>query len=96
MTPSEYQDLVEFLGRRFDAIDARFDAVETRLTRVEVLVEENRNQIQIVAESVTSLTEVMTREFAAVRKEMAEGFRLQGNMILALSDRMDRWEGLSA
>ena len=43
MTPSEYRDLVEFLGRRFDAI-------ETRLTRVEVLAEENRHQIQIVAE----------------------------------------------
>jgi len=89
MTPSEYQDLTDFLGRRFDAI-------ETRLTRVEVLAEENRHQIQIVAESVTSLTEVMTREFAAVRREMAEGFQLQGNMILGLSARMDRWEGLSA
>ena len=42
MTRSEYQDLVEFIGpkfdrieRRFEAIDLRFDAVEERLTGVE-------------------------------------------------------------
>ena len=70
MTKSEYQDLVEFLGRKFDAIDRRFtglegrmDGLETRLTRVEVLCEENRHQIQIVAEGVVSLREEMIRRF---------------------------------
>ena len=73
MTRSEYQDLVEFLGRkfdaidrRFDAIDRRFDALEARVTRVEVLCEENRHQIQIVAEGVVSLREEMIRRFEAL------------------------------
>jgi hypothetical protein len=81
MTKSEYQDLVEFLGPKFDRIDERFDSVEERLARVEVLSEENRHQIQIVAEGVASNRETMTREFAAVwtefetlRTEMANGF----------------------
>ena len=35
MTKSEYQNLVEFLGRRFDAIDVRFDAIDVRFTGVD-------------------------------------------------------------
>ena len=84
MTRSEYQELVAFLG-------PKFDAMEGRLTRVEVGLEENRHQIQIVAEGVTALREEMTREFAAVRSEMAgefssvrgemaEGFRAWGSV----------------
>jgi len=63
MTRSEYQDLVEFIGPKFDAIEAR-------LTRVEVAVEENRHLIQIVAESVTSLREEMARGFSAQAKRI--------------------------
>lgn len=81
MTPSEYQDLVEFLGPKFDAIDRRFDAIERRLAAVEVSVEENRHQIQILAESITAtdrklerFQEMVEEEFKAVRSEMALGF----------------------
>lgn len=31
MTKSEYQELVEFLGRKFDEVDRRFDTVEAKL-----------------------------------------------------------------
>ncbi|HXZ44255.1 MAG TPA: hypothetical protein VEH53_05450 [archaeon] len=31
MTNDEYQQLIEFLGQRFEEIDRRFDAVETKL-----------------------------------------------------------------
>jgi len=34
MTAGEYQGLVEFLGRRFDAIDRRFDAIDERFREV--------------------------------------------------------------
>ena len=102
MTKSEYQELVEFLGKKFtrmdrrfdamegrldaiegwldaiegrlDAIEGRLDAIEERLTRVEVLGQADRHQIRIVAEGVGALRETMTREFKAVRSEMAEGF----------------------
>jgi chromosome segregation ATPase len=30
MSPSEYQDLIAFLGERFEAIDRRFEAVDQR------------------------------------------------------------------
>lgn len=88
MTRSEYQDLVEFLGVRFDAMDRRFDAVEDRLTRVEdrltrveVLGEKDRDHLKILAEGITSVDQKLetfrqevTEEFRAVRSEMAEGF----------------------
>lgn len=32
MTNREYQELVEFLGRKFDEVDRRFDTVEATLT----------------------------------------------------------------
>ncbi len=28
MSPGEYQDLIEFLGHRFEAIDQRFDTID--------------------------------------------------------------------
>jgi len=81
MTRSEYQELVEFLGVQFGTIDRRFDAMEERLTRVEVLAEDDRHQIRIVAEGVGAVwselgnvRSEMAEGFAAVRSEMAEGF----------------------
>ena len=99
MTRSEYQDLVGFLGKKFDAIDRRFDGnderfdgIEGRLAKIEVGLEENRHQIQTVAEGLTSLREEMGREFVAVRAEMREGFHVQGRAFQDLSTRLDRWE----
>ncbi len=34
MSPSEYDDLVAFLGQRFDAIDRRFEAVDRQFVEV--------------------------------------------------------------
>ncbi len=68
MTKSEYQELVEFLGKKFARIDQR-------LTRVEVLAEDDRHQMRIIAEGVVGLRETMREEFKAVRSEMAEGFQ---------------------
>ena len=92
MTRSEYQELVEFLGRRFDAIDQRFDAVETRLTRVEVTTEQNLHYIRIVAEGLSAHRESSGREFAAVRREMADGFQGQEGLLQELNLRVERLE----
>jgi chromosome segregation ATPase len=35
MSPSEYQQLIEFLGPRFEAIDRRFDAVDRRFEGID-------------------------------------------------------------
>jgi hypothetical protein len=106
MTRSEYQELVEFLGekfstmdrrfdavdRRLDAVDKRFDGVEGRLTRGEVLAEENRDQIRVLAEGLGSLRAETVDGFAALRSEMAEGFRMHGNIIKDLGQRVDGLE----
>jgi len=34
MSPAEYEQLVEFLGRHFTEIDGRFDALEGRITEL--------------------------------------------------------------
>ena len=35
MTPDQFTELVEFLGRKFDQIDRRFDGVDARLDALE-------------------------------------------------------------
>jgi len=69
MTKSEYQELVEFLGPKFDAI-------EQRLARVEVTVEENRHHIQILAERIGALDSKMDRGFQALT-ELIEGLDIR-------------------
>ena len=73
MTKSEYQELVEFIAPRFDRIDVRFDAIDERLRRVEILGEENRHQIEIVAEAVAKTVSI--DKFEAFRSEVATGFQ---------------------
>jgi predicted nucleic acid-binding Zn-ribbon protein len=111
MTRSEYQELVEFLGkkfdaidRRFDAIDRRFDALEGRVTRVEVTQEQDRDLIQAVAEGVASLSERLDRfqeevssEFRAIRSEMSAGFTsVREEMSLGFSEQTKLTERLDA
>jgi len=83
MTQSEYQQLVEFLAPRFDDL-------RNRLTRVEVNVEENRHQIQAVAEGLTAFREQTTRELSTLRREMADRFELNAAVVRNLAARMDR------
>ena len=85
MTKGEYQDLVEFIAPRFDRIDER-------LRRVEILGEENRHQIQIVAEAVMGVDD----KLETFRSEVAAGFQnvhelLRGSH-LELDRRMTRLE----
>ncbi len=92
MTKSEYQELVEFIGPRFDGIDER-------LRRVEILGEENRHQIQIVAESVAKTVSI--DKFEAFRSEVAAGFEDLRGLLRASHVDLDRRvtrleEGLSS
>ena len=88
MTRSEYSNLIEFLGRKFEGVEVRLSGVEgrlagmdERLTRVEILCEDNQHKIQIVAEGVVAL-----------REEMVRGFRDQRLLIDSLGDRVTRLE----
>ncbi len=95
MTKSEYQELVEFIaprfdaiGVRFDAVDKRFDEIDERLRRVEILGEENRHQIQIVAEAVAKTVSI--DKFEAFRSEVAAGFQDLREMLQASHLDLDR------
>ena len=44
-------------------------------------------------EVIGALDRKMDREFSLVRREMAEGFEVQGKVIHGLTVRMDLWEG---
>lgn len=79
MTKSEYQELAEFMAlrfdrndRRFDAIDNRFDSMDERLRRVEILGEDTRHQVQIVAEGVTGNSQRIDAFRAEVSAEFQE------------------------
>jgi hypothetical protein len=110
MTKSEYQELVEFLGPKFDRIDRRFDAVdrrfdvveerltrvEERLTRVEVLGEDDRGRTRILAEAVSSLTQ----KIDSLRDEMVHEFWVVRTEMAKGFERLDsrvtRLEGFEA
>ena len=81
MTKSEYQELVEFIAPRFDRIDER-------LRRVEILGEENRHQIQIVADAVSQT--VSDDKFEAFRSEVAAGFQNVHELLRTSHVELDR------
>jgi len=81
---------LDSVENRLDSVENRLDSVEKRLTRVEVNLEENRHQIQAVAEGLTAFREQTTREFSTLRQEMADRFELQDAVVRDLSARMDR------
>lgn len=99
VTKSEYQELAEFIAlrfdrndKRFDGMDKRLDAIDERLHNVEILGEDTRHNLQIVAEAVTGLDQ----RFEAFRSEVAVGFRDVRGLIQmshhALDHRVTRLE----
>jgi hypothetical protein len=109
VSEGEFEELIDFLGRRFEAIDGRFEAIdgrfealEARLARVEVLGEDTRVQVRTVAEGLTAFREqtdgrfgAVEGEFAAVRAEMAQGFAAVHRAIGDLALRVDRLDRAS-
>ncbi len=93
MTKSEYQELVEFIAvrfdrndKRFDTMDGRFDAMDERLRRVEILGEDNRHQIQLVAEGVSGVD----GKLEAFRSEVAVGFQDLRDLLRTSHRELDR------
>ena len=106
MTRSEYQELVEFIGpkfdrierrfdgfeRRFDAIDLRFDAIDLRFDGVEARL----TRVEVAVEENRHLIQVVAESVTSLREEMARGFSAQAKRIDDLDARVGRWEGRSA
>jgi len=61
MTDSEYQDLIEFIGKKFDQVDQRFEAMEAKIEEghrhTGVLIEAVRDDVRQVAEAVANVNQ---------------------------------------
>jgi len=82
MTRSEYQELVEFLGVKFDAIDRRFDALEGQMDRLEV-------RMDAIEGRMDGLEGRLTRVEVSV-EENRHLIQLVAESVKALGERMDR------
>ena len=76
------QELISYLDKRFDEVSDRFDAMEKRLERVEkdtsetrILVEDLRDEVQLVAEGLVGVTESFKTHRAEVSEEI-QGIRV--------------------
>ena len=74
------------MDTRFDAADERAEAFDERLRRVEILGEDTRHLLQVVAEGVAGVT----RTLEAFRLEVAAGFREQREFVQTLFRELDR------
>ena len=63
MTQSEYQQLVEFLGPRFDQIDARFGEVDARVHQVD-------RRLDTVEAQISALRHDMLGHFDAIYRRL--------------------------
>lgn len=102
MSPSEYQELVEFLAdkfgwieKKFDRIHARFDEQGGRLARLEVSHEEMRRDFNAFGEKldgvdrkVDRLREDMDRRFDTMEGTMKVGFKHWGARVQALEEKI--------
>ena len=91
MTPSDYQDLVAFLVKKFDRIDLRFEEMEdrlsARLTKVEVGQEVLRNDVHLLAEVVAANGRRIEENGRAIQT-VTEKVELNGVGIGAVQDRV--------
>jgi chromosome segregation ATPase len=69
MTNGEYQQLVEFLGRQFTAIDRRFDAIDQRLDAMDRrfdLIDERLDAIDRRFVAIDERFDAIDRRFVAI------------------------------
>jgi hypothetical protein len=95
MTNSEYQELVEFLGRKFEEVDRRFDQTATKeelpaqqaetRRHFDVVAEDLRSRMQLVAEGHQALVDGQ-QALVEGHQALAEG----QERILVRMERMER------
>jgi len=61
MTASEYQQLVEFLGRQFTAIDRRFDAIDEKFREVFGHFDEIYRRLERLEQEYHAITQALRR-----------------------------------
>ena len=81
MTNDEYQQLLEFLGGKFDEVDRRFESMDRRFEAVDVNLAETRRHFDVVAEGLRGEIQ-----------QVAEGHQFLVDGQARIMDRMDRME----
>ena len=71
MSPSEYAELVEFLGRQFTAIDQRFAAIDRRFDVVDRSIDELRGEMRGHFDETYRRLERWSRSITRSRKRYA-------------------------
>jgi hypothetical protein len=88
MPKSEYQELIAFLGRKFDGVDTRFAQVDARLDQM-ATTEELQGQQAETREYIEAKFGETRRHFEVV----AEGLRGQAPLLAGGTKRV--WSGRS-
>ena len=70
MTPTEFQDLIEFLGHRFEAIAARFDGVDRRFDAMQGQLDGNHREALGHFDEVYRRLERLDQEYIAVTQAL--------------------------
>lgn len=78
MSNTEYQELIEFLGRKFDEVDARFARVDAGLDQMATKEDLRTQQAET------------HRHFEVVAEQMQSQVRLVAEGIAEVSQRLDR------
>jgi hypothetical protein len=66
MTPTEFPDLIEFLGHRFEAIAARFDGVDRRFDAMQGQLDGNHREALGHFDEVSRRLERLDQQYVAV------------------------------
>jgi chromosome segregation ATPase len=91
MSPSEYQDLITFLGERFEAIDGRLDGIDRRLDgidhglaelRAEILghFDEVYRRLERLEQGYLTITQALRRIEAMLADELGRRERLERDL----------------
>jgi chromosome segregation ATPase len=88
MSPTEYEQLVEFLGRRFTEIDHRFEQIDHRFDQVEGQIADLRREILGHFDEIYRRLERLEQEYYAI----TQGLR---RIEASLSDESGRREILA-
>lgn len=84
MLPSEYRDLIAFLGERFETIDRRFETIDRRLDemRAEILghFDEPYRRLDRLEQEYVAITQALRRIEAALLDERTRRERLEQDL----------------
>jgi chromosome segregation ATPase len=70
MSPSEYAELVEFLGRQFTAIDQRFTAIDQRFAAIDGRFAAIDGRFDVVDRSIAELRGEMLGHFDEIYRRL--------------------------